>query len=72
MTYQCVNCGVIWVKGEATKDVSHGSCPGCFRDRVRKLQIIKGYYPCYGTATAVCSRSECRFHAPCNVGIREE
>lgn len=70
MTYQCINCKNFWVtNNESTKDISHGLCKNCARERLapiyRNKQLLEGNFDCFGRANGYCDQMFCKYKELC-------
>ena len=72
MTYLCIKCRAIWVKGEPSAEFSGGICERCLIEYVRKRQTKEGNEPCFRRAIEVCSRYECTYHELCCKPLDED
>ncbi|MFH1076172.1 MAG: hypothetical protein V1753_04925 [Pseudomonadota bacterium] len=72
MTYQCVKCKMIWIKGEESELYSHGLCKECAKmlliPTIRRKQADEGNFDCFGKATSYCDQPSCKYKDLC-VGI---
>ena len=69
MTYICIKCRKVWVKGNPTSEYSGGLCDGCATSYVRAKQQSRGFHACFKRAIEVCSRAECNYWHLCNKGL---
>jgi len=66
MTYVCIKCRKIWIRGERSGEPSGGLCVDCTTDYVRMKQKKKGLYDCFRRTAEICAKVNCNYWSCCN------
>ncbi|MBP1726603.1 MAG: hypothetical protein H6Q51_1901 [Deltaproteobacteria bacterium] len=66
MTYVCIKCRKIWIRGECSDEPSGGLCLDCATDYIRMKQKQKGLHDCFRRSTEICTKVDCSYWSCCN------
>jgi hypothetical protein len=66
MTYVCIKCRKIWIRGECSDEHSGGLCIDCATDYIRMKQKQKGFHDCFRRSTEICAKLNCNYWSCCN------
>ena len=66
MTYVCIKCRKIWIRGECSSEPSGGLCIDCATDYIRMKQKQKGLHDCFRRSTEICAKDNCSYWSCCN------
>jgi len=66
MTYVCIKCGRIWIRGESSGEPSGGLCVDCATDYIRMKQMQRGFHDCFRRSTEICATVNCSYWSCCN------
>ena len=69
MTYICIKCRRMWIRGEGSNEPSGGLCIDCATDYIRMRQKKLGFHDCFRRATEICAMVNCSYWACCNKEI---
>jgi len=65
MTYICIKCRMVWVKGSHSSELSGGLCLDCITDYIRSRQKKRGLKDCFGRGEKNCLVTSCTYQPYC-------
>jgi hypothetical protein len=65
MTYICIKCRTVWVKGSHSSELSGGLCLDCITDYIRSRQRKQGLKDCFGRGEKNCLVRSCTYQPYC-------
>jgi hypothetical protein len=66
MTYVCIKCRKIWMRGDCSDEPSGGLCIDCATDYIRMKQKQKGLHDCFRRTSEICAKINCSYWSCCN------